>query len=108
MKRELSLMNRDTVKKSFIEKQSARHILQYNIAEAKHNLSPKTITKKWVDKKKNKLKSASHKSKEIAKNNIPAISIGFIAASLFLLRKPISNYINPKISNFKLSKLRNK
>lgn len=96
-------MNRDTVRLSFIEKQNARHILQGNISDAKNNLAPKTIVKKWSDKQLVKLEKAAKKTTEIASENKPVISIGLLATALFLLRKPITNFIGPKLSNTRKS-----
>jgi len=86
-------MNRDTVKSSFVEKQLARHILQDNVGNAKHNFAPSMIKRKWTNKQKEKLINAKDKTTEIARNNAPAIGIGVLATALFLCRKPIIKLI---------------
>lgn len=87
---------RDTVKSSFVEKQMARHILQDNITNAKHNLAPSQITQKWAKKQKDKLITAKDKTAQVARNNAPAIGVGVLATALFLCRKPIANLIKKR------------
>lgn len=90
--------NRDTVKSSFVEKQLSRHILKDSILDAKHNLAPSTIAKKWTDRQKVKLITAKDKSTQIARDNVPAISVGILATALFLCRKPLGKMIKPKLN----------
>lgn len=89
-------MTRDTVKSSFVEKQLARHILQDNISNAKHNLAPSHIAAKWADKQKDKLITAKDKTAQVAKDNAPVIGVGVLATALFLCRKPIANLIRKR------------
>lgn len=101
-------MNRDVVRLSFIEKQNARHILKNNISDAKHNLAPKNVVKRWSDKQLDKLESAAKKTAEIASDNIPAIGIMALATTLFLLREPIAKFVAPKLSGMKKSNAQKK
>ena len=89
-------MNRDTVKSSFVEKQLARHILQDNISNAKHNLAPANIAQKWTAKQKDKLILVKDKTAQVAKNNAPVIGVGVLATALFLCRRPIVNLIKKR------------
>jgi hypothetical protein len=86
-------MNND--RQSIIEKdrsrRQARAVLQGDVADAKHDLHPRTMLDRWKGKKRAQLADATDSTKQIFAKNAPLIGLAGAAILLFSLRKPISN-----------------
>jgi hypothetical protein len=91
--------SRDTVIKLDRERRHLRAHLTGDVEQAKHDLHPRTLTRRWKDQKRAQLADLGESGKQALRKNAPLIGLAGAAILLFAARRPISNAIN---------KLRNK
>jgi hypothetical protein len=71
-----------------------RQTLSGDVEQAKHDLHPKTIIRRWTNRKRVQMTDLAESSKESLKKNAPLIGLASAAILLFAARKPISNAIS--------------
>jgi hypothetical protein len=85
---------RDTVRELDRQRKQARSKLSDDAEQAKYDLHPRTLARRWTDDKKAKLASAVDDGKHAFKKNAPLIGLASAAILFFAARKPIFNAIN--------------
>ena len=83
-----SILQHDKVRKAL------RRTLLSDVEQAKHDLHPRTLSTRWVDKQKVRLATASASARQKVAKNAPLIGFAAAAGLLFAARKPISNWID--------------
>jgi hypothetical protein len=85
---------RETILKLDRERQNARAKLTGDAEQAKHDLHPRTLARRWTDDKRAKLADIVDDGKRTFKKNAPLIGLAGAAILLFSARRPISKVIN--------------
>jgi hypothetical protein len=77
------------------ERRSAlRSSLIGDAQQAKHDLHPKTLARRWVNRKREQVVTIAETGKQGLKKNAPVIGIASAAILLFAARKPIFDVID--------------
>lgn len=84
---------REIIKELDKQRHTKRSALSGDVAQAKHNLHPRTLAQRWKDKKRLQLLALSDSGKQNLAKNAPLIGLAGAAILLFSVRKPISNII---------------
>jgi hypothetical protein len=92
---------RKTVRQLDSQRQSARARLTGDAEQAKRDLHPRTLARRWTDDKRAKLADLADSGKHSLKKNAPLIGLAGAAILLFSLRKPISDAIHHLRDNAK-------
>jgi hypothetical protein len=71
-----------------------RTALAGDMAQARHDLHPKTIARRWADRKREQLAGFAEDGKHGLKKNAPVIGLASAAILLFAARKPIAKAIH--------------
>lgn len=74
------------------ERRSLRTHLVDDVEQAKHNLDPRTLIKRWKGRKRQQLTSVAETGKQTLANNAPLIALAGAAILFFAARKPISKF----------------
>ena len=85
-------MSNDTRDKVFAldrERRNLRTHLVGDAEQAKHDLHPRTLLKRWKGRKRQQLTSAAETGKQTLAHNAPLIGLAGVAILLFTARKPI-------------------
>lgn len=85
---------RDTVIKLDRRRRDRRAHLAGDVEQAKHDLHPRTLARRWTDTKRAQLADLADNGKRGLKKNAPLIGLAGTAILLFAARRPISNAIN--------------
>ncbi len=67
--------------------------LRDDLSQARLDLHPKTIARRWTNKKKAQLTEVAKDGKQSLKKNAPMIGLASAAILLFAARKPITGVI---------------
>jgi hypothetical protein len=85
---------RDKVVELDRQRHSIRETLSGDIEQAKYDLNPKTMARRWTNRKRAQIANLADNGKQSLKKNAPLIGLASAAILLFAARKPISNAIN--------------
>jgi hypothetical protein len=85
---------REFVRRLNRQRKQARAKLSVNAHKARHDLHPRTLSRRWTEDKRAKLAALVDDGKQGLKKNTPLIGIASAAILLFVARKPISRIIN--------------
>jgi hypothetical protein len=85
---------RDTVRQLDRQRQCARARLTGDAEQAKHDLHPRTLARRWTDQKKEQFANLADSGKQSFRKNAPLIGLAGTAILLFSLRKPISKFVS--------------
>jgi hypothetical protein len=85
---------RQTVRQLDYQRQNARARLSGDAEQAKHDLHPRTLARRWTDQKKEQFADLADSGKQSFKKKAPLIGLAGAAILLFAARKPISNLFN--------------
>lgn len=85
---------RKTVRQLDRQRQSARDRLTGDAEQAKHDLHPRTLARRWTGRKKEQFADLADSGKHSLKKNAPLIGLAGAAILLFSLRKPISKLVS--------------
>ena len=81
---------RETIRELDRQRQQQRSKLADDAALAKHDLHPRTLTKRWTARKRDQLGLMADNGKQSLKKNAPLIGLASAAILLFTARRPIS------------------
>lgn len=84
---------RETVIELDRQRKGLRRELVSDVTQAKHDLNPRTMARRWTDRKRAQVGELADKGKHALKKNAPLIGLASAAILLFALRKPISKTI---------------
>jgi hypothetical protein len=88
----------DEDRRKVIELDRHRRKLRGHLAgdmeQARHDLHPRTILRRWMGRKRAQLADIADSGKHAFKKNAPLIGLAGTAILLFAARRPISNTIN--------------
>jgi hypothetical protein len=85
---------RDTVIKLDRQRRDLRAHLTGDVEQAKLDLHPRTLARRWTDRKRAQMADIADSGKHAFKKNAPLIGLAGTAILLFAARRPISNAIN--------------
>jgi hypothetical protein len=74
-------------------RKALREMVRADVEQARNDLHPKTLTARWANRQKAKIKAAGDAIGERAKKNAPLIGLGTAAILLFAARRPISKLL---------------
>lgn len=69
----------------------ARRQLRQGVEQARHDLTPKNMLRRWSDRQKVKIEAVSQAGSRALQKNAPFIGLAGAAILLFAVRKPISD-----------------
>jgi hypothetical protein len=85
---------RETVRALDDKRRDARARLNGDAGQARHDLHPRTLMRRWTERKKEQLADLADGGKKGLKKNAPLIGLTGAAILLFAARKPISKLFN--------------
>ncbi len=81
-----------------------RSTLTEDVKQAKYDLHPKTVARRWTDRKHAQIRDIADSGKQSLKKNAPLIGVASAVILLFAARKPISNAISHMRNTMRKSK----
>lgn len=85
---------RETVAQLDKRRKQLRLHLTGDVEQAKYDLHPRTLSRRWIDLKRIQIRSAADNGRQKLAKNAPLIGLASVAILLFAARKPISDAIN--------------
>jgi hypothetical protein len=82
--------DRDRIVELGKRKTDLRTSLASDLDQARHDLHPKTIARRWTNRKRAQIADIAESGKKGLKKNAPLIGLASSAILLFAARKPIS------------------
>ena len=87
------MMTDDDLRQMLLDKaqlrKQKRQSVRNDLAQAKHDLHPKTLATNWLDAKKATARSVAQTGKQNLEKNAPVLGAAGLAVLLFAARKPI-------------------